>query len=138
MKNHAESEQSPQGILWLKLDGASKGELQKAYPPRYPNIFYDHVTLIFGAHQEAVNHMIGKNALAHVLVHAYNDRVEAVRVNTHGLPDMYGVPHITLSAQEGVEPFESVAMLQSEHHEEPVDPPVELDGTIEFIPFEPA
>ncbi len=138
MKNQAESEQSPQGILWLKLDEASKGQLQEEYPPRYPNVFYDHVTLVFEAHQAAVNYLIGKKAVAHVLAYARNDHVEAVRVDTHGLPDTYGVPHVTLSTEEGIEAFESVAMLQSEHHEESVDPPLELDGTIEFIPFESA
>lgn len=126
---------SATGILWLKLDATSKRQLQDAFPPHYPDTYYDHITLVFGTPQEPVNHLIGTRSTAIVYAHAHNDKIQAVRVRANGLPDTYGVPHVTLSAQPGVEAFESVAMLQGEHEETEIDPPLEITGTIEFIPL---
>jgi len=121
------------GVLWLKLDADSKQLLQKLYPPKYSDPYYDHVTLAFGVPRESVSHLIGQAASANVYAYAHNAKVEAVRVKTSGLPDTYGVPHITLSTQQGVEPFESVAMLKGDHQEVPINPPFELKGQTEFI-----
>lgn len=58
-----------------------------------------------------------------------------MRVATHGLPDTYGTPHITISTGEGIDPFESVTMLKSRHTEYPLENAIDLGGIIEFIPF---
>jgi hypothetical protein len=123
------------GILWLRLDADSKELLQKLYPHKYPAEYYHHVTLVFGTTRELLRHPIGTLATVRAYAHAHNADIEAVRVETDGLPDTYGVPHITLSAQPGVGPFRSVAMLQGDHQEEPIDPPLELKGDLEFNPL---
>jgi len=123
------------GILWLKLEEASRQTLQAHFPPKYPTTYYDHVTLAFGTNQELVRGLIGITATVRAYAYASNTEIEAVRVQTNGLPDTYGVPHITLSAQPGVEPFKSVAMLQGEHGEVPISPNLKLFGVIEFIPL---
>lgn len=123
------------GILSLQLSIESTELLQRLYPAKYQDIYCDHVTLVYGAPEEAVKYYTGKAAIASIFAYAHNQRVEAVRVATHGLPDTYGTPHITLSTQEGVDPFESVAMLKSEHDEQPLETEIDLEGTVEFIPF---
>ena len=123
------------GILSLQLSKESKQYLRDMYPAKYPDWYGDHVTLVYGAPKEATEYYAGKLAIASIFAYASNDRIEAVRVSTHGLPDTYGTPHITLSAKEGVAPFESVAMLKSDHDERPLEAEVDLSGTIEFIPF---
>lgn len=123
------------GILWLALSDKSHDKLKKAFPPRFANEFYHHVTLAFGTPQLEVTQFIGRTAKAEVYAHAANNKVEAVRVTTFGLPDTYGVPHVTLSTAEGIEPFESVAMLRGNHDETQVQPPLVLEGLLEFKPF---
>lgn len=123
------------GILWLKLDGTSRANLKSRYPAQYENSYYDHVTLAFGANKRDVALHIGTTANATVYAYAQNPRIEAVRVRTDNLPDTYGTPHITLSAANGVPPFESVAMLKADHFEEAIESPFEITGTVEFIPF---
>jgi len=120
------------GILWLKLDARSKQLLQQRFPAIYPNTFYDHVTLAYGTTKIAVAELIGKSDSVQAYAYAKNEKAEAVRVNTRGLPDTYGAPHITLSTADGVEPFESVTMLKSDHHETKIAP-LELSGVLEFI-----
>lgn len=123
------------GILSLQLSAESKDTLRKLYPAKYPDIYCDHVTLVYGAPEEAVQYYTGKEAIASVFAYANNQQVEAVRVSTHGLPDTYGTPHITLSTKEGVAPFASVAMLKGRHDEQPLETEIDLKGTVEFIPF---
>lgn len=120
------------GILWLKLNQASRDILRTTYPSKYDDAYYDHVTLLFGATRKEVESYIGEHAEVTVYAHAFDDSIEAVRVNST-LPDTYGVPHVTLSAKSGVEPFKSVAMLQGKHTEVPCSKPFTISGTIEFI-----
>jgi hypothetical protein len=119
-------------LLWLKLTPESQQKLHKAFPPRYANQFGDHVTLTDDKTADELTEFVGKKGVAEVYAHATNGSVEAVRVMTHGLPDSYGVAHITLSTVKGVHPFTSVAMLRGEHSEQVVDPPLVLEGTIEL------
>ena len=121
-----------EGIVWLKLSQTSAEQLRQAFPPQYPNQFYDHVTLVFGAQKTLYEDLVGNHATIRVYAYAKNDEVEAVRVHTGALPDTYGVPHITLSTQKGIKPFASVMMLQGDHHETEIQP-FELEGHIEFI-----
>jgi hypothetical protein len=119
------------GILWFVLDEESSEKLRQAVPPRYPNSYYHHVTLQHDVERSAVESWIGRRAAVTAYATAYSDAAQAVRVRTD-LPDMYGVPHVTVSTAEGIKPFASVAMLQGEHEESPLDPPFSLTGTIEF------
>lgn len=122
------------GILWLRLSPTAQKKLKNAYPPAYPDNYYHHVTLLFDVAKQDVLQYIGRQEQVEVYAHASNNRIEAVRVRSQ-LPDTYGVPHITLSAQSGVDPFESVAMLRGDHTETPCDPPFAILGTIEFVPL---
>ena len=120
------------GILWFVLDRASIDRLKKAVAPRYENEFYHHVTLQYGVTRQTVVPFIDKPWAIKMYAVAHNTQTQAGRVDTRGLPDTYGLPHITLSTAEGVKPFASVAMLQGEHQEAAVEP-IELTGTIEFV-----
>lgn len=122
------------GILWLKLDAVSRERLLAAYPPKYEAIFCDHITLLFDVPKEDVISLLGRKESAQVYAYARNQQIEAVRVRTN-LPDTYGVPHITLSAKAGVNPFESVAMLRKDHIEAALDTPLEVTGLLEFVPL---
>lgn len=121
-----------EGIVWLKLSKQSIQKLKNAFPPNYPNTFYDHVTLVFGTQRNLFEDIIGDSATIVVYAYAKNHQVEAARVQHDGLPDTYGVPHITLSTQLGIKPFASVRMLQEDHYEKTVSP-LELEGVIEFV-----
>ncbi len=120
-----------QGILWFVLDEASSERLRQAVPPRFATLYYHHMTLQHGVGAPAVEQYIGKPWTVEAYAAAYNDEVQACRVRADGLPDMYGVPHITLSTAPGVKPFASVAMLQGKHEEAPIEP-LPLTGTVAF------
>jgi len=124
---------SENGILWLKLDIKSKEHLRRLYPPKYPNSFYDHVTLAYDIPRSLYADLVGNHAAAKVQAYAVNEKVEAVRVQTTNLPDSYGAPHITLSTAAGIKPYESVTMLHDTHDEIAVPEPFELTGTVEFV-----
>lgn len=121
------------GILWFVLDETSAAALRRAVAPLYPNEYCHHVTLRYGVAREEVEQFIGKKweVVAHAV--AWNDKAQACPVETNGLPDEYGVPHVTVSTAKGVKPFASVAMLQGEHKEESLDPTIVLAGTVEFV-----
>lgn len=119
------------GILWFILDQHSVARLKQTVPPRYQNKFYHHVTLQYGADRRVVESFVNKPWTIKVYAVAYNNEAQACRVDTNGLPDTYGVPHITLSTTEGVEPFASVAMLTG-NHDEILIKPITLTGTVKF------
>jgi len=121
------------GILWLKLDTQSRARLSAAYPAKYHDTYYDHVTLLFGVLRKDVEEYIGQEAQTSGYAYVDNGYIEALRVDSGDLPDTYGVPHITLSAESGTDPFESVAMLINDHSETPRDAPLVITGTIQFI-----
>ena len=125
---------SENGILWLVLDEASQATLREHITPLFEHIFCHHVTLLYGiaASDERVAASLNTTQTIEVYALAHDDKAQAVRVKTNGLPDTYGVPHITISTGKGIEPFHSVAMLQGEHTEVPLDPPLTLSGTVQF------
>jgi hypothetical protein len=148
-KKHIPLPADQPGILWLELDQRSQAELRQACPPRYASQelghqLYHHATLLFGVPENApeVSAYLGTEVAIVAYTHAYSGDVQAVRIrparDEHDLPDTtYGVPHITLSINEGIKPFASVAMLQAEagsRFEEPIGP-LALRGVIKFHPL---
>lgn len=121
------------GILWFVLDAESSQRLRQAVPPLYTQSYYHHVTLLYGIERSEVEEFIGKPWTIEAYATAHNKDAQACRVRTNGLPDTYGAPHITLSAAAGIKPFASVAMLKAIHDETPLDPPMKLSGTLQFI-----
>lgn len=137
MINHTPNDNP--GILWLVLSPAARQRLQDAHPPLYENDFYHHVTLAFDVPRQSVEQFIGRPAVVQAYAHVADANVQAVRVATDpqdNLPDTYGVPHITLSTAAGIEPFAAVAMIKGDHTAAPIDPPLQIDGTVEFFLFE--
>ncbi len=120
------------GILWFVLDAPSSERLRKAVPALYPKHYYHHVTLLYGIGRETVASLIGQTHDIEAYAVAHNNQAQAVRVRAQDLPDTYGVPHVTLSTAQGVPPYESVAMLEGEHTEAPLNPPIVLSGTVQF------
>ena len=128
------NESSEKGILWLKLSVKSRNFLLEKFPPRFPNVYYDHVTLAYGVERARVGEYLNAAAEAEVYAYASSAIVEALRVKTYGLPDSYGVPHVTLSTANGVKPFESVSMLKEAHEEAGIIPVFAIEGYM----YEPA
>jgi len=124
------------GILWFVLDKTSAARLRTAVPARYQHEYYHHVTLRYGVPHHAVQALIGQRHTITAYAVAHNDNAQACRVQTHGLPDTYGVPHVTVSTAPGIKPYASVAMLQAAHTEAPLDPPIELSGSVTFAYFD--
>lgn len=115
------------------LDEESSARLRRAIPPIYPKTFYHHVTLLYDVGRSEAEGLIGKSWTVEAYAAAHNSQAQACRVRTNGLPDTYGVPHVTLSTATGIAPFASAAMLKGEHDEQPLDPPIRLTGRLEFI-----
>jgi hypothetical protein len=137
MARTASTTPSENGILWLVLDEASQAALHEHVPPVFENVFCHHVTLWhdISPDDEQVAALANTTQTISAYAIADNGKAQAVRVKTPGLPDKYGVPHITISTAKGVTPFQSVAMLQGDHTEVPLDPPLTLTGTIQFEPL---
>ncbi len=123
------------GILWFVLDEPSAKRLRQIASPKYSNEFYHHVTLQYGVEEQTVAQWIGQKTAVEAYAVASNTEAQACRVRTQDLPDMYGVPHITLSTAKGIEPYASVAMLQGDHNEVLLEVPTALTGTIAFEPL---
>jgi len=121
------------GILWFVLDEDSRERLRRAVPPMYSKQWYHHITLLYGVERSAAEEFIGKPWAIEAYASAHNRQAQACRVNANGLPDTYGVPHVTLSTATGVAPFAAAAMLKGEHDEQPLDSPIRLTGQLEFI-----
>ncbi|HEX6258889.1 MAG TPA: hypothetical protein VFZ48_05415 [Candidatus Saccharimonadales bacterium] len=122
------------GILWLRLDEPSRARLLQACPPRHATTYCHHVTLRHGVTAQEYEALFGRQCTVEVYEACWDGSVQAVRVNTHGLPDQYGVPHVTISAADGIAPFTSVAMLKDPaHHHQKLS--LELSGVIEFVAF---
>src|SRR5204862_207103 len=83
--------------------------------PRFEKAWYHHVTLRYGVERYEVQAIIGQKHQIEAYAAAFNDQAQAVRVETNGLPDEYGVPHVTISTAAAVKPFASVAMLKGSH-----------------------
>jgi hypothetical protein len=120
------------GILWFVLDEESAAQLRTLVPARFEKTWYHHITLRYGVERYEVAAIIGQRHQIEAYAVAFNDQAQAVRVETNGLPDEYGVPHITLSTTAAVKPFASVAMLKGGHDESKIEPPIALNGTVEF------
>lgn len=139
MTERLKNTNDPNGILWLVLTPDAQQRLRGEHPPVHAEEYYHHMTLAFDVPRSSVEEFIGRSAIVYAYAHAHDADVQAARIRTnpeHGLPDTYGVPHVTLSTAEGIEPFASVAMLKGDHTETSIDPHHEIEGTIEFLPFE--
>lgn len=73
---------------------------------------HSHVTLEFGADKDEVKNLIGREFEAEVIGNAYDYDVQALMVSLpQGIPCGNKQPHITISMNEGIKPFQSNEML---------------------------
>ena len=96
----------------IVLDPESKAILKKAYPPKNGRIEQDcHVTLQFRPGKVPDN--LGEKVNLEVYGYANDDEIgiDAVAVKLNGVESKNAIPHITLSAREGVGPKKSNDML---------------------------
>lgn len=102
------------GILMAKVVDAAA--LAAAVPAAFPVAFGHHVTLAFGVLLDDVAQFVGQSFNVRATVNAHNGDIQAVRVALpDGVPCGNAHPHITISAQDGVKPVASNAMLAGDH-----------------------
>lgn len=102
------------GILMAKV--VDHAALVAAIPAAFPVVFGHHVTLAFGVDLADVAHFVGRVFNVRATVNAHNGDIHAVRVDLPaGIPCGNAHPHITISANDGVKPVASNAMLAGDH-----------------------
>lgn len=108
------------GILMAKV--VDHAALAAAIPAAFPVAFGHHVTLAFGVLLDDVAAFVGQTFNVRATVNALNGDIQAVRVTLpDGIPCGNKHPHITISAQDGVKPVASNAMLDGDHTAIPID-----------------
>lgn len=124
------------GILWIKLDKESKENLIRLVKPKFPNVFCDHTTLLYGVSSEGFEEIIGKKQEIIALENCWNDLIQAVTVQfTQYLPNKNINPHITISTINGVSPVKSNKMLVTDYNNEIIYPILKLSSVVEFCEF---
>lgn len=130
--------QMSRGILWLSLPPFSDQLVGVRLAEGFEAACHLHVTLQFGIDYSSVDpEILGATVEATAIELCYNDRIQALRV---ALPESFAPmcqnanPHMTLGHLPGVKPFESNAMLSSEHTSHPYHLPLNL--IVEFFEFQ--
>lgn len=107
-------------IYWaIKLDPVSKNTLLTKCPPKHPNVFAEHMTVIFKPSDEEDKKMmsyIGQKVLLTIYGYAEDDKGQAVVAD--GFDILAGgnkITHITISCANGTKPVYSNTLLQKGH-----------------------
>ena len=120
------------GILMAKV--VDQAALAAAIPAVFPVGFGHHITLAFGVDLDDVAAFVGMAFNVRATVNATNGDIQAVRVALpDGVPCGNKHPHITISAQDGVKPVASNAMLDGDHSATPID--VLIPVLVDFHPW---
>ena len=123
------------GNLWIVLTKDSREKLLAFIPPFYPHIFADHVTLFYNVELiEEYKSLLGAKVEIILKENIFNHKIQATTLDIGELPCQNTSPHITISAQEGIKPFESNSMLESDHTSVPVEKTI-IEGIVEFKEF---
>ncbi len=124
--------------LGVFLTAEARQHLLSCFPPTYPEVHADHMTIIFKPDELSVqNSPIGKKVRLRVLGHAQNDRVQAIAVE--GVLSKNNHAHITVSVDKakGGKPVDSNRMLDQAFSENTLTVPAEhqyLEGVIDVFP----
>lgn len=111
----------PRRYLGIFLDGESRGKLLRAVPPRHPNIFAEHVTVLYDPTDEQINAMrnvLGGDARLHLgpRFEIFDERGQCVVLDQDRPTFPVGlrnrVPHITVSTAEYIEPAYSNILME--------------------------
>lgn len=95
------------------LNKESVDKLKEEISPKYPEVFYHHMTLVYNPSEEEYEKyedMLGETVEFKVVKHCFDDKCQAVLVDTDLSMNEY--PHITLSCTEDTKPTYSNQMLE--------------------------
>ncbi|KKM60735.1 hypothetical protein LCGC14_1538820 [marine sediment metagenome] len=120
-------------IYWaVKLDDSSRAVLLTKFPAVHPNIFAEHMTIVFNPSEsvdEAVMQKCGTDVNLEIVGHSTDDKGQAVVVRSDAVSRIGGgIAHITISCANGTRPVYSNILLQK--HWDSVSQSVNLSGTI--------
>lgn len=120
-------------IYWaVKLDDASRAALLTKFPAVHPNVFAEHMTIVFNP-SDGVNEALlpecGKDVTLEVIGHGADAKGQAVVVRSDAVSRIGGgIAHVTISCANGTRPVYSNSLLQK--HWDAVSPSINLKGVI--------
>lgn len=118
-------------IYWaVKLDDTSRTLLLSKFPPKHPNVYAEHMTIVFRPSDEIDRELMNKcGAIVslRVIGHAYDDAGQAVEVESDAVSRLGGKPHITISCANGTKPVYSNSLLADGSNDVPT---LSLTGTV--------
>jgi len=119
-------------IYWaVKLTDAGKATLLSKFPAVHPNIFAEHMTIVFkpsNTVDQALMKECGTEVTLEVIGHGQDANGQAVVVKSDNVSRIGGgIAHITISCANGTRPVYSNTLLKK--HYDSVSP-VSLDGVI--------
>lgn len=102
-------------IYWgVLLDEESRNLLKIIFPPKHPNVFAEHLTILFGPTLKQNNEWLcrsGEEVELFVIGEAQDEQGQAAMI--HGIERVDGgIPHITISCANGTKPVYSNHLLQ--------------------------
>jgi len=131
------------GYIAFVLDDNTKARILAAFPPKFPDVYAHHVTIIFGNNEPSETMIEAYNLIFNignikVVGYVRNDKIEAlmVSINDTNLRLDDKIYHLTLSLDKanGAKPVQSNELfitnqvyMMTNH--------IQLTGKIEFIPF---
>lgn len=120
-------------IYWaVKLDDSSKSLLLSKFPPVHPNVYAEHMTIVFKPSESIDNALMkqcGNQVNLNVIGYSEDKNGQAAVVKSDTVSKMGGgVPHITISCANGIKPVYSNELLKK--HYDNVSSPIILNGII--------
>ncbi|MHA2280131.1 MAG: hypothetical protein ACXAC5_04545 [Promethearchaeota archaeon] len=117
-------------IYWaVLLVEHSKKKLLRKHKPYHPNIYAEHMTIVFNPtpeQDELLMKQIGQHRTLMVTGFRFDEKGDAVVVTGERRPNG-GIPHITISCADGTKPFYSNKVLDGGWN---FSEPFEIHGTI--------
>jgi len=111
------------------LDTESVAKLFSTFPPEHPNIYAEHMTIIYDPSDEDEQNLAplcGTKVNLEVIGYSTDTKGQAVVVS--GMDRIGGgIPHITISCSQRVKPFYSNKLLSNGYEDAP---PVSLSGIV--------
>lgn len=109
--------------------------IKKLYPPRHPNVYAHHVTLVFKPSPkdiEFLDPLVGRGFQFEIDGEAFDERGQAVKVTVPEYLRLNGqVHHVTISCAHDVTPVYSNELLKKGWGSRfPAGPPVVLPGIV--------
>lgn len=120
-------------IYWaVKLDDAGKAALLARFAPAHPNVYAEHMTIVFkpsDSVDEALMKECGTEVELNVIGHSEDQNGQAVVVKSDSVSRIGGgVAHITISCVNGTRPVYSNTLLKK--HWDQVSPAFAVSGVI--------